>query len=56
MNFRSQGVDGYSLIPVHAWSRNVSDVIAVTQLLAPQVRVVKPDEFVQLITQNVQRK
>jgi len=45
--------EGYSLIPVHAWSMTVDSVIECQSLLNPNVRVVKPDEFVQLIQQNI---
>ncbi len=41
--------DGYSLIPVHAWSRTVADVNAVVDLLDDDVIVVTPDEFVKRI-------
>ncbi len=45
---------GYSLIPVHAWSMNVADVLRAISLLEPQgVRVTQPDEFVDLITRFV---
>jgi PA14 domain. len=44
---------GYSLIPVHVWSRNVNDVLECIKLLGPNVRVVAPDEFVWLIRKNV---
>ncbi|MCL5028191.1 MAG: T9SS type A sorting domain-containing protein [Bacteroidetes bacterium] len=45
--------DGYSLIPVHAWSRSVSDVLSCIQQLDSTVRVVTPDEFVSLIKENL---
>ncbi|MHB9143321.1 MAG: PA14 domain-containing protein, partial [Paludibacter sp.] len=44
---------GYSLIPVHVWSRNVTDVMECIKLLHPNVRVVAPDEFVWLIRKNI---
>jgi len=44
---------GYSLIPVHVWSRNVSDVMECIKRLHPNVRVVAPDEFVWLIRKNI---
>ncbi|MBN1925274.1 MAG: T9SS type A sorting domain-containing protein [Prolixibacteraceae bacterium] len=44
---------GYSLIPVHVWSANVSDVRTCVSLLNSNVRVVAPDEFVQLIKANL---
>jgi hypothetical protein len=45
--------EGYSLIPVHVWSRNVTDVLNCTNLLNSNVRVVAPDEFVSLISKNL---
>ena len=44
---------GYSLIPVHVWSRNVTDVLECIKQLGPSVRVVAPDEFVWLIRKNI---
>lgn len=44
---------GYSLIPVHVWSRNVTDVMECIRQLGPNVRVVAPDEFVWLIRKNI---
>lgn len=44
---------GYTLIPVHVWSRNVSDVMDCIKRLNPNVRVVAPDEFVWLIRKNI---
>jgi len=46
-------VNSYSWIPVHAWSRTVNDVIACSKLLNPNVRIVAPDHFVQLLKTNV---
>jgi hypothetical protein len=45
--------DGYSLIPVHAWSRSVTDVLNCAKLLGSNVRVVTPDQFVALIRKNL---
>lgn len=45
--------DGYSLIPVHVWSRSVNDVLDCISRLGPNVRVVAPDEFVWLIRKNL---
>lgn len=45
--------DGYSLIPVHVWSRSVNDVLDCISRLNPNVRVVAPDEFVWLIRKNL---
>ncbi|MGQ8335852.1 GxGYxYP domain-containing protein [Sunxiuqinia sp. A32] len=44
---------GYSLIPVHVWSMNVSDVKACVDMLNENIRVVAPDEFVKLIKANL---
>jgi hypothetical protein len=44
---------GYSLIPVHNWSRSVNNVLSCVSLLDSDVRVVAPDEFVALIKQNL---
>ncbi|HEX3072266.1 MAG TPA: T9SS type A sorting domain-containing protein, partial [Ignavibacteriales bacterium] len=45
--------DGYSLIPVHVWSRSVSDVLECAALLDSNVVVVTPDVFVSLIKKNL---
>jgi len=45
--------NGYSLIPVHVWTRTVEDVVNCANELNNNVRVVAPDEFVQLIQQNL---
>ena len=50
-NIKSEA--GYSLIPVHVWDRNVTDVMECIKLLNPNVRVVAPDEFVWLIRKNL---
>jgi hypothetical protein len=46
---------GYSLIPVHIWTMNPSDVLNCISKLNPNVRVVSPDEFVWLIRKNVRQ-
>jgi hypothetical protein len=46
--------EGYSLIPVHAWSHTVEDVHKCINLLDENVRVVAPDDFVKLIKRNLQ--
>ena len=46
---------GYSLIPVHIWTENPTDVMNLISKLGPKVRVVAPDEFVWLIKKNVGR-
>jgi hypothetical protein len=45
--------DGYSLIPVHAWSHNVTDVKYILDHLSPSVQVVTPTEFLKLYIENV---
>lgn len=45
--------NGYSLIPVHIWTMNPSDVLNVINKLNPNVRVVSPDEFIWLIRKNL---
>lgn len=47
---------GYSLIPVHIWTMNVSDVLNCISKLNPNVRVVAPDEFVWLIRKNLKNR
>jgi hypothetical protein len=44
---------GYSLIPVHVWTKSVDDVMQCISLLNGNVRVVAPDEFVALIKKNI---
>eukprot|EP00730_Choanoeca_flexa_P003519 TRINITY_DN11432_c0_g2_i4.p1 TRINITY_DN11432_c0_g2~~TRINITY_DN11432_c0_g2_i4.p1 ORF type:complete len:526 (+),score=83.70 TRINITY_DN11432_c0_g2_i4:43-1620(+) len=48
-------LEGYSIVPVHAWSHNYSDVIRVVQALelAGGVDVVTPDQLIQRIKANV---
>jgi hypothetical protein len=47
--------EGYSLVPVHVWSNNVTDVVTVAEALAAAggFQVVTPDVFVDLITANI---
>ncbi|ASZ13315.1 RICIN domain-containing protein [Chitinophaga pendula] len=45
--------NGYSLIPVHIWSRSVNDILECIRQLGPNVRVVAPDEFVWLVRKNL---
>ena len=52
-NIRS--ASGYSLIPVHIWTMNPSDVLNCINKLNPNVRVVSPDEFVWLVRKNVRQ-
>lgn len=44
---------GYSLVPVHIWTENPTDVLNLISKLGPNVRVVAPDEFVWLIKKNL---
>jgi hypothetical protein len=46
---------GYSLVPVHVWSNNVTEVAQVADALAAAggFQVVTPDVFVNLITANI---
>ena len=47
--------DGYSLFPVHAWSHNVSDVVAVAKGLegTGYFEVVTPSALLKAVAQNV---
>ena len=45
--------EGYSLIPVHAWTNSVDDVKKCIGMLDGDVRVVAPDDFVGLIKRNL---
>ncbi len=45
--------DGYSLVAVHVWSKDLGNVKTVVNSLAPEVRVVTPDVFVKLIQANL---
>ena len=45
--------DGYSLVAVHAWSNSVDSLLYIKSLLNEDVRIVAPDEFVQLISNNI---
>lgn len=50
-NTRSK--EGYSLIPVHAWSNSVDSVVRCAGMLDAGIRVVAPDEFVHSIRSNL---
>jgi hypothetical protein len=45
----------YTMVYVHAWSKNLDDVQKVTRELSKdsKIKVVKPDDFMELIKQNV---
>ncbi len=45
--------EGYSLVAVHAWSNSVDSLLFIKSMLNENVRVVAPDDFVQLISRNV---
>lgn len=49
-------VDGYTLVAVHAWSNSVDSLLYVRSLLNDGIRVVAPDEFVNLISKNICEK
>jgi hypothetical protein len=53
VNIRS--ASGYSLVPVHIWTMNPSDVLNCINKLNANIRVVSPDEFVWLIRKNVRQ-
>jgi hypothetical protein len=46
-------VDGYTLVFVHVWTKNLSNVKTVINGLHANVRVVTPEEFVKLVKANV---
>jgi hypothetical protein len=46
-------VEGYSLVFVHVWTKNLSHIKAVVEGLNANVKVVTPDAFVKLIKANV---
>ncbi len=45
--------EGYSLIPVHVWSKTMADVMDCTTRFDSDVQVVTPEEFAALIKKNV---
>ncbi len=45
----------YSLIYVHAWSKDMDDVANMVSKFNENVRIVNPEQFVELITKNVKR-
>ena len=49
-------VEGYTLVAVHAWSNSVDSLLHVRSLLNEGIRVVAPDEFVNLISKNICEK
>ncbi|GMH71775.1 hypothetical protein TL16_g05741 [Triparma laevis f. inornata] len=49
--------DGYTVIPVHAWSHTVSDIVAAAQLLEEDGRfdIVLPEELLSRVAKNVRQ-
>ena len=47
--------NSYSLIMCHFWSRTMEEVVSLAKSFAPHVRVVTPDAFIKLISENVDR-
>jgi GxGYxYP putative glycoside hydrolase C-terminal domain/GxGYxY sequence motif in domain of unknown function N-terminal len=45
--------DSYTLVTVHAWSKTLQNIKTVVDQLAPDVRVVTPQAFTTLVTNNV---
>lgn len=48
--------DGYSLVFVHTWTKDFSNMKTVVEGLNPNVRVVTPDVFVKLVKNNLSEK
>jgi len=48
-----RSVDGYSLVFVHVWTKDLSSIQKVVNGLHAKVRVVTPHEFVQLVAANL---
>lgn len=55
INTDPASADGYSLFPVHAWSHNVTDVVAVSKALEATgyFETVTPSELLKAVAQNV---
>jgi hypothetical protein len=51
----STRADGYSLVPVHAWSHNVSDVVRAAELLATKgaFEIITPTTLMREVAANV---
>ncbi|HEY6738823.1 MAG TPA: GxGYxYP domain-containing protein [Actinopolymorphaceae bacterium] len=47
--------EGYSVVMVHAWSKDLGNVRTVIDGLAPHVEVVPPDALISMTARNVQR-
>lgn len=48
--------NAYSIVMVHCWSKFMEDINKLNGMFGSQVRVVDPDTFVRLVTQNVPHK
>lgn len=48
--------DGYTFVFVHCWTKTQTNIKTVIEALNPNVRVVAPDVFVQLVKQNLGQK
>lgn len=48
-----RSADSYSVVSVHAWSKNLSSIKTVIDGLDPHVRVVSPGALTRLVTENV---
>ncbi len=46
---------GYTVVYAHLWGTTVSDLVALAEKLGPNVRVVRPDVFLALASQNIAR-
>lgn len=49
-------IEGYTAINLHPWSMQYSDVVKLVSLLDEDVVVVTADDFIRLITENVEHK
>ncbi|WP_169083650.1 GxGYxYP domain-containing protein [Paenibacillus sp. PL91] len=49
-------IEGYTMVNVHPWSHNYQDVLDIAANLGPDVVVVTPDEFMELIKKNVKQE
>lgn len=47
--------DSYTLVSVHAWSKDLAAIRTVVEKLDPHVRVVSPGAFTRLVSENVRR-
>lgn len=49
-------IEGYTMVNVHPWSHNYQDVLEIAANLGPDVVIVTPDEFMELIKKNVKQE